>query len=626
MSKTHSILLCGILLCGIDRPIDATITMRREHSQFDSSRRYHCLLWTAAALMLTGGCSSILPPQELTAMSGIGGVVRRQQVNKPRPLFAPRQAASQPASLASSTPATSQPAIAKAATSQPCSPGAPQWPAGATSRPSKTTLVAGMKVQAPLHLDLKNIVHRVYDTGPLTRASREEMIAAEYALEEFRTNLSRLEPYVQASGDTAAYPERRHARGSTGEVVGGLQKETFEGAIMKVEGGASVSDFSFGDVDERAGESATDRGSGGLVRARVEVPFIGSRKRQERVISQAFQESQARKARLDYLSNFRLYVNEALGYYLYALLYRDYGNNWETQAQTIEDILKDPRVRAADKARLTTTMDSNRVTRDQYRTYQRTQSLLLLSMLGVPMDTSVELSDRAQGPSPYLDRISSPEGRQALIAEAYENNPRFRVLEDAIKDAELQRQQAILGRYDLTAFMEGTQFPFGASTYDDRLGGWLVGGGVNVRLNDSRVLTASRLKAEAAIRQYKAEIESERLLIDRKIIDNGDQLLSYHRIEEDAEAVAHKKEAQFRQRCADYLEGSDPSLTVDDVLGMLGEWTAAENRLASNEYYIGNADLQIMTATGELYRMVGMDIDGKQTAGKNDEGKSKWGN
>jgi len=254
-------------------------------------------------------------------------------------------------------------------------------------------------------------------------------------------------------------------------------------------------------------------------------------------------------------------------------------------------------------------MESSRVTRDQYRTTQRTYTLLLLALLGLPMDTEFVLVDRPGPSSPYLEPLSTPEGRQAMIEEAYENNPRFRVLNDAIADAELQKKQAIVGRYDVTAFVEGTQFPFGAVTYDDRLGGWLVGGGLNVRLNDSRVLTASRLKAEAQIRQYQAEIETERLSIQRRIVDNNEKLESYHRIRQEAQEIARKKESEFRRRCAIYLEDSDPTLTIDDVLGPLGEWMSAEIRLAANEYYIALADLQIMTATGELYEMVGMNIE-----------------
>lgn len=453
---------------------------------------------------------------------------------------------------------------------------------------------------------METIVHRVFDTSPLTRASREEMTAAEYALQEFRANLSRLEPYVNSSGNTAAYPERLDARGSAGESVVGIQKETFEGAIMRVEGGGGMSAFTYGDAEKD--EDRVDRGSGGLVRARFEVPFVGSRKRQERVISQAFQESQARRARLEYLREFRLNVSNAMEYYLLALLNQDYGQICEQQAQIIEGLLKQSGLKEEDRFRLTSTMESSRVTRDQYLTTRHTYVLLLLALLGLPMDTPFDLVERPDQTSPYLVQLSTSEGLASMLDEAYTNNPRFQVLQDAINDAELQRRQAIAGRYDITAYMEGTQFPFGATGYDDRVGGWMVGGGVNVRLNDQRVLTASRMKAESQIRQYQAEIEAERLSIERIITDNSEKLQSYHRIREEAEQIARKKESEFRRRSTIYFEGSDPTLTIDNVLGPLTDWMLAENRLAANKYYIGLADLQIITSTGELYHMVGMDI------------------
>jgi outer membrane protein TolC len=485
---------------------------------------------------------------------------------------------------------------------------------GATAQPDgisgstggRRTLVAGATAQQPVQLDTKTIVLRVFDTSPTMQASRELKTAAGHGLEEFRANLSRLEPYVETSGDTSAYPERRDASGYTGEAVGGVQKETFEGAILKVEGGVSASEFRYGQVGK--GEESVSRGSGGLLRTRVEVPFIGSRRRQERVINQAFQESQSRKARLDYLTDFRTNITDALSYYQVALLYQDYARVAEKEAQVVELLLSDARIRGLDRARLASTMESSRVTRDQYRTSQRTYVLMLLSTLGLPMEQPVVLAERSGEPSPYLDQLSTPQGRDAMIQMAYENNPRFRVLQNAINDAELQRQQAIIGRYDVTAFMQGTMFPFGASAFDDRLGGWLVGGGVNVRLNDNRVLTASRLKAEAQVRQFKAEIEAERLTIQRKIIDNGEQLQSYQKILVEAREVARKKNEAYKKRVSVYVEGSNPKLMVDDLITLLQEWIVAENRLAANRYYIGLAELQLMTASGEMYRIAGMDI------------------
>lgn len=540
---------------------------------------------------------------EVASMPALAGVTRRQQMQRPR---SGPVASTQPAAQTGTT----QPAGAFAATSRPSvvlgavanrSPSDKPDPSGhgPTSAPASAPA-------EPVALRIETIVQRVFDTSPLMRASREEMTAAEYALQEFRTNLSRLEPYINSKGESAAYPDRLDARGSAGESVVGIQKETFEGAIMRVEGGAGASAFTYDDADR---EDRVDRGSGGLVRARLEVPFIGSRKRQERVISQAFQESQARKARLEYLSDFRIHATDALEYYLLALLNQDYAQICEQQAQIIEGLLKQPGLKEEDRFRLTSTMESSRVTRDQYLTSRHTYVLLLMALVGLPMETSFNLVERPDQPSQYLVQLSTSEGRAATLDAAYANNPRFRVLKDAINDAELQRRQAIAGRFDITAYLEGTQFPFGAVTYDDRVGGWLVGGGVNVRLNDHRVLTASRLKAEAQIRQFQAEIEAERLSIERNIVDNSEKLQSYHRIREEAAQIARKKESEFRRRSTIYFEGSDPTLTIDNVLGPLTDWIVAENRLAANKYYIGLADLQIMTATGELYRMVGMDID-----------------
>lgn len=535
-------------------------------------------------------------------MPALAGVTRREQVRAGSSLHA-----------RSGPGAASRPSGGAA-------PGQPPQVERPTSRPS---VVLGAVASQPVDgadgvpqrmvLRLNNIVQRVFDTSPLMRASREEMTAAEYALQEFRANLSRFEPYVNTRGDTAAYPERRDARGSSGEIVGGIQKETFEGAVLRLEGGASMSAFEYRDAEEA--DDRIDRGSGGLVRARVEVPFIGSRKRQERVISQAFQESQARRARLEYLSDFRIHATNALEYYLLATLQEDYAQAYEQQAESIETLLDDARLKEPDRMRLTSSMESSRVTRDQYLTSKRTYGLLLLALLGYPMDTPFQLEPRPEAESPYLDALATPDGVATMLEQAYANNPRFRVLQDAIRDAELQRQQAILGKYDVTAFFEGTQFPFGATTYDDRLGGWLLAGGVNVRLNDQRVLTASRMKAEAQIRQFQAEIEAERLSIERKIIDNSGQLASYHRIREEGHQVARKKESEYRLRSSVYFEGSDPSLTIDNVLGPLAEWTTAEIRLAANKYYIGLANLAIMTATGELYAMVGMNVDDIGTPG-----------
>lgn len=558
----------------------------------------------AASLMLipTAGCSSIMGGEvEPYAPAAQAGFNRREHAGQMPP----------------DMPAPPQPTRAAERADQPGGPAQASTDLAEREGQPSQGVSDSLKTDSPevanpdatgsaMVFDTNRIIHLIHENGPNVEASREEMVAAQHALREFRTNLSRFEPFVETKGDAAQFPQRLDARGITGEIVGGLEKETFEGAILRVEGGASMSDFTFDEAEEE--EDRVERGSGGLVRARVEVPFIGSRRRQERVINAAFQESQARKAKLDYLSSYRNQVETALSYYLYAIYYRDYAEIFKIHAEQLERLLNHPQVLPEDKLRLNSSIDNAGVSRDAYINSEEAYTRLLLALLGIPMTADVKLEEPPREAGRYLERVATPEGQQGLLTEAHENNPRFRVLNDAIADAELQRRQAILGRYDLTAFVQGTQYSFGAETFDDRVGGWEVGGGVSVRLNDDRVLRSSKLKAEAQIRQYQAEIEAERYAIERKVINNSETLRSRYKIIEDTRHIREQKREEFERRVAIYLDKSRNGMTIDDVLQALSEWTNAETTLASSWYYLRLAEARLMSATGEVYRMVGMQV------------------
>jgi outer membrane protein TolC len=471
----------------------------------------------------------------------------------------------------------------------------------------------------PCQLNQLNIIHLVYELSPQVRAGREAMGASRHALREFRANLSRFEPFTRVTGTANRFPERVSAagngdpRGKSGEVVGGIEKQTFEGALVRLEGGTSASRVRYREVakDQRAADS----GSGGLIRGRVEVPFVGSRIRQERVISSAFQESSARQAQLAYLDQYSASAVEALQYYQAALLHLEVARAYGEKISALNTLRENPRVRPDDRPRLDTTIADARVLRDQYVAYHRDAMLSLLAALGLEPDSPRVLEEPpAYVPSKYIDMSSTPEGLRHMVLEAYDNNPRFQVLDNAIRDAEIQRQQAVAGQYDITAYLQGTQFPFGAETFDDRVGGWEVQAGVTVRLNDQRVLQASRLRAEAQIRQFKAQIEAERLNIQRKITAQTATLRSNNAVRADILEAIRQKQAMFDGRSKTYLSGASP-MTIDDVLLPLNELTTAVGQLASSDYYSGLAEVALTAAMGEVFQAVGMEV-GQASAGK----------
>ncbi|HSW44658.1 MAG TPA: TolC family protein [Phycisphaerae bacterium] len=556
--------------------------------------------WRSAGSRLTGACLSALlaaigagcasTPASQPAPERVSAMYGRRWLNQ-----TPRQ--TQPVEAAASQPAT-QPA-----TIQPAS-----QPVVVTTRP-----VTGLEaMNPPYHLNLISIVTLVHELSPLVRASYEDMIAAQHGLEEFKLNLQRLEPYTRIDTQAIRFPKRRDVNGNTGEFVGGFQKETYEGAVFKVEGGGSASHFEYGEVGE--GQEPADSGSGGLLRARVEVPFLGSRIRQNRVIQQAYQESSARKSELNYLSNFQAYVVTALTYYYYSVLYLDYVRAYEHKQEELDRLRKDPRFRTTDLSRLESEMNTSQVLRDQYHISYREYLLRLLSTLGIPPDAPAVLEEEPYRTSEYVEKSRSPEGLLQMIEDAYRINPTFRVLRNAIKDAELQRSQAILGKLDITAYFEGTQFPFGAETYDDRIRGWQVGGGVTVRLNDQRVLTAARLRAEAQIRQFQAQMDAEKLTIQRQITTESDQLRSNNDMRPQMVQLVQQKQAEYDESVELYLEGDATVINFDDVVGALNHIVSAEVRLATNRSSCGTSVASLMSATGEVYRIAGMQIDDEEPA------------
>ncbi len=456
----------------------------------------------------------------------------------------------------------------------------------------------------PYQLNLDTIVHLVYLKSYRVRAAREEMLAAQHGLTEFRANLNRFEPFLEARTSYADFPNRRGARGTVSEAVVGLQKETFEGAVLRTEAGASHSRFRFDDADVT--EDDLEEGSGVLVRARIEVPFSGSRRKQERIIAQAFQESTARKAQLDYLENYRSFVVSATSAYTLTVYYKRLALAYSRFVDTLDGLLNDRRVRPEDRGRVQSVRADADAQAERYLSREREYLTTLLAEIGVRPEEEHELVVPPHRLSPVAVQATTSEGLEQLIDEARSNNPTFAVLDDAIADAELQRDQARDGRYDISAFLEGTQFPLGSESFDDRLDGWSVAGGLSFRLNDRRVLTATRNKAEAQIRQFRAQMEAENMDMRREIVAETSALLDNEQNRNTLLSVIEQKAAEFSQRLRDYF---DAKVTIDQVLDTRSELVEAESNLASNYYNSGNREARLLGATGRIYDIVGLDIE-----------------
>jgi hypothetical protein len=496
----------------------------------------------------------------------------------------------------SSSPAVPPPPILPVPASAPA-------PAPATGRgaPKSRVVSQGPTLKPPYLLTLENIVRLTYLKNPTVRAAREEMRAAKHALEEFRANLNRLEPYVELRSDLSRFPNRQGAFGDAIESVVGVQKESFEGSILKTEVGASYSYFDFNKALV-TGDSTETRAST-ILRTRVEVPFLGSRRRQDRIIAQAYQESTARKAQLDYLKNYRTLVENALSYYNLMVYYRRLADTYATWSSDLDRLMKDPRLKPHDKGRVESVRASSESYRGQYGAREKEYLTILMGFIGVESEHEVQVELPVYQLSSLLETARTADGLKQLTDRARANNPTFRVLEDAIHNVELQHTQAIRGKFDVTTFMEGTLFPVGSERFDDRYNGWTVGAGVNVRLNDHRVRDATRLKAEAQIRQFRAEIEAEEINMRRKINSTTKAIWDNDDNRRQMLEVGKRKAEEYALRQADYFTGA---LNIDQLLGTRADIVSNGANLANIVYNTADREATLLLALGKVYELVGL--------------------
>ena len=307
-----------------------------------------------------------------------------------------------------------------------------------------------------------------------------------------------------------------------------------------------------------------------------------------------------------YLKNYGLYVDNALSYYNLSVYYSQLITIYQEYVDDLYALAKRSQLKPSDLIRVQNVRGSAESSRNTYQARLREYTQILELQIGIMPGEKYRLEMPEYRLSPIASKSQEPGELSRLIGKARKNNPAFRVLNDAISNTELQRQQAIKGKYDVTAFLEGALFPVGSESFDDRLDGWTVGGGLNIRLNDRHVMKATRLKAEAQIRQFEAAIEAEEVLMRQRILTMTKGILDNHNNRKKVSEVVSQKTVEYQQRLAAYFDGG---VNIDQLLDSRSELASLRSELASNQYNSANRESSLLGATGSIYEIVGLSFD-----------------
>jgi outer membrane protein TolC len=120
------------------------------------------------------------------------------------------------------------------------------------------------------------------------------------------------------------------------------------------------------------------------------------------------------------------------------------------------------------------------------------------------------------------------------------------------------------------------------------------------------VLTATRLEAEAQIRQFRAEIEAEEIRMRRRIITETRGLLDNDVHRKKLNLTREKQIALWTRQRDAYLAGT---ININQLLQARRDLRSTDIELAQNTYGSESRERRLMGALGVIYDVVGLDIE-----------------
>ena len=126
------------------------------------------------------------------------------------------------------------------------------------------------------------------------------------------------------------------------------------------------------------------------------------------------------------------------------------------------------------------------------------------------------------------------------------------------------------------------------------------------------MLNATRLKAEAEIRQFEAKMRAEEINMRRRITTETRGLLDNHANRQKLLETRTQRAEVWKSRVADYFEGK---VNIDQVIEARQDLRSTDVDLAQNVYGSESRQRRLMGALGLIYDAVGLDV-GEDPAGE----------
>jgi hypothetical protein len=372
-------------------------------------------------------------------------------------------------------------------------------------------------VNAQIDIDLLGILYPE-KILTITFNNNDRIKSAYYHLESAKSNFKIFESEFAQFNPLIVSP--RYSKNSRGDqstyLNAGMQKEFFNGSFVNTSVGLS-----------RIREDKEDFGAVKIVEAEVGVPLFSSSRTLERVINRTFEENELYTANLEYVEAVRENIRHSLQQYYDIVPEIKVHELLKSYRLDLQKILSDSiriNKEAVEQIEGEITSLCSEITGVEISLYAlKLQMQTFMNVQQVSLSQLSKLTIDFEN-THYFGKSYIQESSDSIFQQALDNDTEFKVLGVIKKNAEEKKRLAEKGTWDIFATMGGRYSFKNLSKGGGQNELLMADVGLNIKLNDRKILEHTKTKAQADIDAIEFTIIDRRKVIRSEILQLKDAL------------------------------------------------------------------------------------------------------
>ncbi len=452
-------------------------------------------------------------------------------------------------------------------------------------------------------VDFYSIIQITFQKNMEIAASRFDIEAAKYQFQRFERNLSEFVPFIietNADRDLESYEDGSHRISDTEDQAAasvGFEKEFFDGKKISASSGVRMSSDGNGDNGHP------------FIGAEMKFPLFSSFTTLKRVTERSFEESELLSAWLDFIDTVRDSISDSHEAYVEVEEAAGIRLLIDRAIEDLETILDSPFIieRENDRLQLEDEIQAYQTERVNVLGDVDASIIELMETLGL---NEVTLDDLRRfgmiNDSDFYGKHYVESDLEWLTQEATENDVEIRVLNVARDNAELKKELAKKGKWDILGNLSA-EYDF-AERGDDlrRKSGYQVGLGFSIQRNDPKLLLLSMRQAGAEIKRFSAQIEWRERKVKHLIQRRVSQARSTMELIESLQRSRTLRQSVFTQKLKSYLAGED---TVENLIKARDSLFDTEENIVERHADFYQTVIELDVASGFYFKQLGDLVD-----------------